>query len=212
MTDQSAQYSVTPIIEDPQLDRGDDLYLDIYFSGNGRIDHNKLHIQFPFADVFEDGGSEFVQTIGDNGGTNEIKERASNVGYTIGLNEAHFQYDESSDSPEEFGRIGGERNHGNSPPLLIKLSTKQEARPGNYTIPITFTYQDSNGNISQDYTEASFHVNSWQEENSEILKKIAVIAAAATVLSFVGGPIVDILEWIYQLIVQAISFYGGILN
>lgn len=212
MTDQSAQYSVTPIIEDPQLDRGDDLSLDIYFSGNGDIDHNKLHIQFPFADVFEDGSSKFVQTTSRNGSSAEMKGSASNVGYTIGLNEAHFQYDESSDSPEEFGRIGGERDHSGNPPLLVKLSTKQGARPGNYTIPITFTYQDSNGNISQDYTEASFHVNSWQEENSEVLKKIAVIAAAATVLSFVGGPIVDILEWIYQLIVQAISFYGGILN
>lgn len=199
MTDESAQFCVTPIIEDPQVDRGDDLFLNIYFSGNGDIEYNKLHIQFPFGDVFEEGGSEFVETVGDGGDVSKNRERASNVGYSIGLSDSHFTYDETSGSPEEFGRIDGERNHGGNPPLLVKLSTKNDARPGDYTIPITFTYQDSNGDIEQDYKESTFHVNSWQEENSTFIKSLAVIAATATVLSFIGGPILEILGWIFEL-------------
>jgi len=109
MPDNSAQFSVTPIIEDPNLDRGDDLYLSIYFSGYGDIAHNKLHIQFPFGNVFEQGGSEFVETFVDDDHTETNTESASNVGYSIGLNESHFKYDKSSNSPEEFGRIGGEK-------------------------------------------------------------------------------------------------------
>ncbi|WP_199233650.1 hypothetical protein, partial [Halorubrum sp. SP9] len=199
MTD-LAQFSVTPIIEDPHLDRGEDLYLSIYFSGNGEIEHNKLHIQFPFGDVFKQGGSEFVETVIDNGDLNVNSESSSDVGYSIGLSDSLFEYDMSSDSSEEFGRIGGEKNHGHNPPLLVRLETKNDARPGNYTIPITFTYQDTEGNIGQDYKEASFHVNSWQEENGTKLKLIAVIGATVTVLSFIGGPILDGLMWLYQLI------------
>ncbi|WP_157745970.1 hypothetical protein [Halorubrum trapanicum] len=207
-----AQFSVTPIIEDPQLDRGEDLYLSIYFSGNGEIDHNKLHIQFPLDDVFKQGGSEFVETVEDNYNINVNRESASDVGYSIRLSDAHFEYDESSDSPEEFGRIGGERNHGYNPPLLVRLKTKDDARPGDYTIPITFTYQDTEGNIGQDYKESSFHVKSWQEENSAMLKIIAGLAAIFTVLSIIIGPILDGIAFLYQLIDFAISFYSGILD
>lgn len=207
-----AQFSVTPIIEDPQLDRGDDLYLSIYFSGNGEIDHNKLHVQFPFDDVFKQGGSEFVETVGDNSDINVNTENASNVGYTIRLSETHFEYDELSDSLEVFGRIGGEKNHGHNPPLLVRIKTKTDAKPGDYTIPITLTYQDVEGNIGQDYKEASFHVNSWQEENDTKLKIIAVIGATATVLSFIWGPILEGIVWLQQVIEFAISFYGDILD
>lgn len=209
---ESAQFSVIPIIEDPRLDRGDELYLRIYFSGNGDIVHNKLHIQFPFDDVFKQGGSEFVEMKAGESDISVNRGSDSDVGYSIGLSDSHFEYDESSESSSEFGRIRGERNHGQNPPLLVRLKTKDDAKSGDYTIPITFTYMDENGEIEQDYKEISFRINSWQEENSKALKIIAVVGATATVLSLIGGPIWDVLEWIYQLLEFVVSFYSGIFD
>jgi hypothetical protein len=202
MTNQSAVYTVTPILEDPYIDRGGKLKLELYFSGQGDVKNNKLHIQFPLDRVFEKDSSSIVRRFENEEGITEITDRADNIGHTMGLDEEYFKYDTNSDSPEEFGRVNSERSYQGKAPLSVELQTKEDAVPGDYAIPITFTYKSEGDELRQDFNEINFHVNSWQEENRKTLEVIAAIAAILTVLSIVGGSLADMLIWLISLFIQ----------
>lgn len=202
MTNEYAVYTVTPILEDPYIDRGGKLKLELYFSGQGDIKSNKLHIQFPLDRVFKKESSYIVRRFENEEGITEKTERADNIGHTMGLDEEYFKYDTNSDSPEEFGRVNSERAYQGKAPLSVELQTKEDAVPGDYSIPITFTYKSEDGDLRQDFNEINFHVNSWQEENRKTLEVIAAIAAILTVLSIVGGSLGDMLIWLIRLIIQ----------
>lgn len=202
MTNQSAVYTVTPILEDPYIDRGGKLKLELYFSGQGNVEDNKLHIQFPLDRVFEKDSSRIVRRFEDEKGVTEVTDHADNIGHTMGLDEEYFKYDTNSDSPEEFGRVNSERSYQGKAPLSVELQTKEDAVPGDYSIPITFTYKSRDSGLRQDFNEINFHVNSWQEENRKALEIIAAIAAGLTVLSIVGGSLADVLIWLISLLIQ----------
>lgn len=184
----------------PCVKAGGTLEVEVFLSGCGIPERNKLIVQWSSPYVIDKDspgsftGNVVLATDKVTGkqqiGTGKTYSKSVNmdpIGATIILNQGYFWENPRLPSdPKALRAVIGEWEWDGEPPLLLKLNTSKKARPGDYDITFTFTYGDAQ-NLAQDYKTTGFHVSSWWERNELWLAILAILIALASLIATAVG-------------------------
>lgn len=207
--DPTGTYSLIPLVERQSVNPGEDIRIDVYIIGAGKIGDNQLDVIHEHPDLItDDYGSIDVRVATKP--TNEIvagdeAEAQYKTSYDLNETGGKFSFSpryfrEAKESFEKAGGVGGEQplafpisylddRHDGKAPIHYELCTADDASSGDYRLMLLFTYK-SDGIIHQDRQPVSIHVKS-RRERWEPIPMYAII----------GGAIVGFLT----LIVTALS-------
>lgn len=215
-------YRIIPIVKTPRIDPGDSFELDLYFSGYGKIEHQKMVVLFPYPEILNDE-QPGVMRIGIGGHIDwannavralvtgdKIKEQddferdhqLDQSGMTLNLPGAFFADDLREARQQEmdigtYPRIYSEQSFDGLPPLRIKLNTKPDAESGDYTIPVTFTF-GTDGYIYQSSEDVTLHINNNREQLEPWVTRAGIATVFVALMSLVHQA--GFLNWIPNLI------------
>jgi len=196
----SRKYNISP---------GNRIEIDIYITGLGIPDNNKLYAVFSSPDVIDNSimgtlksciklGLDKLKdkdTIFPLSGNKyfETHELDTN-GTTIHLNKGYFLPVPKSAKPvgseEKLGSEGqdfmevimAEKQFDGYDPISLSLPTLKTAKSGDYEIYFTLTYEYQNV-IKQASHKTQFHITSWWDRNqAKVVIASAIVAVAAFVL------------------------------
>lgn len=185
------EYTTIPLVRTPEINPCDTIKIDLYWSGSGIPEKNRLYVSYNPDLISEENPGEirtFVkEAVNENTGkvmvtSGEYRKQVQQVdrpGTHIGLRKTNFYPD--PDFQEADGIIQprvSERNHDSHAPVELRINTSK-CSPGEYTIPIIFNYV-YNEDIKQDRQEASIHVTKWTERHSRKLELLALVGIVAT--------------------------------
>jgi hypothetical protein len=182
-------YSIDACFTNADISGNDTLHLEIFLSGWGIPEYNKLYINWTAPGVInqDNPGNWTVwgypkETFGSS---------YAHSMYIILPKEAFAAFESLPQGSEDYGinLIYAEHDENNQPPIMINLNTVKHAHSGNYPVQLTFTYGNAT-NLKQDYKEVQFHVLSrwerWQERWLTIGGLIVASVAFLVTLSRVG--------------------------
>lgn len=199
-------YSIIARNRTPTINPGEILEIELFLSGYGIPEKNKLHVQWssPYVVNAKDPGyiEEWI-TAEPNGSKGRINIRGSSEPRRIPLNETgatirlqRYLFAEVQTVPEYgFANVAAEGKWEVEgipeavPPFLFLINSDKKAQPGDYEVSFTFTYgkyQD----LLQDHRLVQFHVTSRLERLQWLLYLGVIIAFLSLVLSAIGA-IVD---------------------
>lgn len=202
-------YSLILRNRNPTVKQGGTVEIEIFLSGYGIPNKNKLVIQWssPYIiDVKNPGNlTSSIAATGDKV-TGEIKgvvtgkkyldsHKIGIIGMTINLVIGFFMDNPNFENvPNGLMGIISEDEWDKEPPLLLKVNTAKNAPPGDYDITFAFTYSDSQ-NFYQDHKTVQFHISSWWERNQAWITIGATIVAFLALIMTAIGAIWQILHW-----------------
>jgi hypothetical protein len=205
-----AIYSIVSRNRTPRINPGGKVEIEIFLSGYGMPENNKLYIQWssPYIINRKDVGilTSCIAFIEDRT-TGKTQPAAGNkfadspdnpplrllpTGATIILNRGYFSDDpvfskDKGASKSKLVPIMAESSWDDLPPLYLKLNTAKDAPSGDYDISFIFTYGDSQ-NLLQDYKLVQFHITSWWERNQGWVVPIGVVIAFFSFINAAFGP------------------------
>lgn len=187
-----AEYTTIAVNHTPEIDPGDTIRFDLYWSGSGIPDKNRLYLNYNPALISDSDPGEIRMYVrmatnektGENhpvsGEEHKQLQKIDVPGTHIGLTETVFYPDSSEDPPEWFvpSRIS-ERGHDHHAPVEVRINT-EGTPPGDYTIPIILNYV-TEGTLKQDRRNVDIHVTSWPERHRRALEIMGIIGAIATI-------------------------------
>ena len=208
MTD-SCTYEIQPVVRTPYVDKGDTIRIDVFFTGSGIPNRNKLFVSHN-PDLTADNPGEMKAWIlgytNEEGITTMVAGETDQSDYPD-VNENNlppqiYEIDTittiASFVPSNFTsglsrgsdhhtlrQTASEVAHQGHPPLEIKLNTDEYCRSGDYDIPVVFTYTDNSG-MHQTKSVPQVHVKSFRETHQ---KKIVIATIVFAFLSAVVGAI-----------------------
>jgi hypothetical protein len=186
-----SEYTPIPIVRTPEINPGEEIKIDIYLSGTGIPEQNRLFIS-PNKNLVgdEDPGevrTYIQQATNDITGETEAVSGENHVqiwpvarsGAHIGLRDANFYPVPDMEETEGFlhPRVS-ERDHDNHAPVEVQINSRR-CNPGEYSIPVVFIYE-SEGDIKLARQEASVYVRTWAERHRRALEAIGLIGVLAT--------------------------------
>jgi hypothetical protein len=185
----------------PILNAGQTVEVEIYISGYGTPQKNKLHIQWSSGRIINTkrpGVLEVWLT-----GRTHIKtglivpirlEKPQETpldatGVTIRLAPHNFLVPLQESQLEDFalGRVATEVMWDDKPPFLLKLNTSTNVPSGDYQITFTFTYGNAYY-LLQDSKVVQFHIRNWVESHGWVVPagySIAFLSLLITAISTV---------------------------
>ena len=187
----------------PRVKPGDTLEIEVYLSGFGIPEKNKLFIYWSSPNVIDPKSLNPVSVTFINFVPNIVPERyhipKDSPTYTVQFDSTGARFsvpkpyfmmlvgDSSSNSSSQFPGIGADHawvsSASPSPPLLVTLNTSKAASSGDFDVTFVFTYGNEQ-NPLQDYKITQFHITSWLERNQWW---IAIIGSVGVVASLVFG-------------------------
>jgi hypothetical protein len=191
----------TPIVKPGQT-----IEIEIFFSGYGIPEKNKLVVQCssPYIINKTDPGTYTIsigsdidpstgKIIGGGGNANLVTAKMSDIGITVPLGKGFFAENTQQKNIPDYGLEGivSESVWDYNPPILFKINTAKNAPSGDYDISFVFTYGNEQ-NISQDYKTAQFHVSSWWERNQGW---IGIVGAIIALLSLLTTAIFELINY-----------------
>ena len=93
-------------------------------------------------------------------------------------------------------RLLSEMMHDNHPPMLLRVNTSKNSRPGDHDIYLTLIYGDDDSELKMDQKAVRFHVNSWVERHSKALQWIIVLLGLLALSAEVIQTIFAILSYL----------------
>lgn len=190
-TDLAAEYSVITVLRRSQIDPGDPIELRIYLTGSGMPGRNKLHMNHDLEEVVdaENPGKLFFNLgiSSDSGEVGKIDPPAEQSldprGGTTYIPPPIFAQGETPvEHALQWKLLEGTRE--GDPFLIASLNTISDATPGDYTLPVIFTYE-SDGTPTQSRSESELHVNNWREQKEPWVTRGAVLAIVIALFSFI---------------------------
>lgn len=199
----SGSYEVVPIARRSRIEPGETAEIEIFIAGSGEVESAKLQALHTQEDLIsEEEPGKMVYSVdfkeGDNGSPELVMGEDALRGIEIDkwgtmafITEAMFYTPSETDSSQtiqideqdfQFQPIVGEAAHEGNPPLLLKLNTKNGARPGDYRIPFILTYGHQ-GSPKQSTATVEIHVQSWVERHRKVLEILAIVGTMAIVLT-----------------------------
>ncbi|WP_147435737.1 hypothetical protein, partial [Halobellus sp. Atlit-38R] len=169
-----ADFTIIPIVENPVVNKGETVRIQLFVSGSGSHSKHKLYINYSYENLLDtsepkNGSIGFFKMpiTTDSGGINiSSQELPPNASYFY--------------EPSRFGTATGkmtgetpdgqvpvrvsEATAGGYPPMWVELNISSEATPGDYGIPITFTHYDES-TVAVTKETPTFHVNTWAEKH-----------------------------------------------
>lgn len=193
---QRVAYSLTTRNRNPVVDPGETMEIEVFLSGYGMPEKNKLFIQWSAPVVInQNRPGELVTSIkcATDPATGNMwpivgekglhSTKLDPVGLVGSLNRgyflvAHSEYDEFGLGPviSEYAP-----DPLRAPPLLLRLNIDQDAPSGDYEVAFIFTYSKER-ELMQDYKAVPFHVTSRWERNQEYVYLGAIIIAFITLV------------------------------
>jgi len=168
-----AAYSLVIRNRTPSVDPGDSIEMEIFLSGYGVPEKNKLHISWssPYVIDRQDPGRVYAHRFDDppivEGQIRVIQMVVliSEIGASIILDTVYFIEAGSSVPQCGLRQVAGEGVWGaveKAVPILLIINTDKKAQSGDYEVTFTFTYGDE-GRLRQDHKVAPFHITSvWE--------------------------------------------------
>lgn len=215
-----SSFRVTPILKTPNINKGDEIKIDLFISGYGNVNECKLHVQYSHPELInEDHPGKVEYSIRDVG--NEVVsgrehlysiegEHMSPVGFTSLLPDGFFADDPTITSSTKMSRIMAERSHDGYPPVSLTLNTKEDVPPGNYAISVTITFEEES-EIKQHQKEVVVHINNIREKHMDKIEIIAVISGVAVVMNYLGYNIPNLLDNILRNKTILVFIVSGLL-
>lgn len=205
--DEQPEYKIVVRNRQSNINPGETIHLEIYFTGWGAVTHNKLQISYSNPDLVSNihpgEVRDHVEVVSIYNGalypqmrkTDDVASGLGPVGRLSNLSPAHFMKhpdvgDIGPGYPVVVGEVGFEESNS---PLEMDLNTDSDCTPGDYSITLTLTYGTQNS-INQDQKEISIHVNSFSEKYRKELEIIVALGGVAAVVSIVGPFLADILS------------------
>jgi len=188
----------------PRLNAGETVEVEIYLSGYGMPERNKLYIQWSSDAVLDSKhpgviqawiGSGIHKTSKQHGPIKKdkpaevsIRDKPDSGGLTFIFAKQNFLRPFQVDEPKshEVERIAAEFMWDDKPPVLLKLNTASNAPSGDYEIAFTFTYGNAQG-LFQDYRTVSFRIRDWQERNPWAVPSAFIIAFLSLLITAFGA-------------------------
>jgi len=164
------------------MNKGETAIVDIYVSGYGDIEGCKLHVQYNQPKLVDGDKPSEIEYLSSS--ITEPTDELSEHGFVSSLPLRSFSavtgIDGSSMPP-----VKTEVGKGEDPPIQLNLHISREATPGNYTIPITFTYKGEEG-LRQSQDAVDVHVNNFREKHNRGVAIAGMTVGTAALLRFFG--------------------------
>lgn len=205
----NCSYSLIVRNQTPIIDPGKSVEVELYLSGYGTPQRNKLVIQWSLSQVIDKGNPGFIKDnikLATKNDTGEIKvatgtpysktHKIDETGVTLCLNQGFF-FDNPRHTQTPANGLKGiisESKWDNESPLLIRINTLSTAPSGDYDVTFVFTYAD-NHEVNQAFDSVQFHITSWWEHHQSSLTITGIIVAVLALLATAIGAIWQIFHW-----------------
>jgi hypothetical protein len=190
----------------PRINPGEQVNIDIYLSGYGVPERNKLHIQWSSPHVVARDIPGHIEgwldheSLGD--GVIKPKKRSvpmtsevDPIGITLGLPISYFIDVPREPRPEDAISLRQTASEGAwvepsledsepKPPISLTLNTAKDAQAGDYRIMFTLTYTNKK-RLRQDYKEVPLHITSKRERLQERWQWFVYVGVLAAILSLI---------------------------
>ncbi len=191
----------------PVIDPGETLEIEQYFSGYGIIGNSKVNF-YTSDDIYDPKKSTVYHSLGDD---NErglafgvAKSGFTKLGMSLDLSSGIMQpgwkrktyfFDIGNTLAPQ---ISTEMQLGDSPPILYKLKTRKNIKPGNYSLEFNFTYFNGE-RWDCDKKNIEFKVRNFLERRSTLIGVLALIASIAVIIS---SGLIPILKQLIPLFIE----------
>jgi hypothetical protein len=200
-----SSYIIVPRILNPVIDAGETIIIEIYISGSGHIEKNKMNVNMPSKQLvdLQNPGTIYsdislLQEIA-TGKTQALRgknipvesrvppHKLDGYGVTIVINDAYFFETGSlgKNYAKGLAAIEAEKLHDKMAPFVLEINTSRKARRGDYGIDISFTYSDG-AEMATDHKVVNVHITDWVEKYSKWLEIIGLGAALATIIGLLA--------------------------
>jgi hypothetical protein len=184
-----ARYSIVPKLLTPSVNPGGTVEVELFFSGVGNIEQNKLFISYPSVMISKQNAWQVISCIavakdpagkitGPKSGDSVLETvECSEIGLYVVLNEGNFLPNPRlTVSPPGLPMIMSEQSWDNHAPMLLKLNSDEKAPSGDFDIRLVFTYS-SNGDIGTSYEIVQVHITSWLDRHGKSATVVAIVVA-----------------------------------
>lgn len=203
-----AMYSILTMNRNPSVKPGKTVEIEVFLSGVGMPEKNKLHIQWSLPDVINKNNpgkvTLYVPHLSDPqpedkqlpSGNWLVNRKTNETGVTINLPQITFREGPRDVSWPDwaFAMVGTEVTHEFYPPILVTLNIANTAEAGDYEVTFTFTY-GKDADIRQDYKAVPFHVNSKIEQWQWLVNAFVILGVVAAVASLVLTALWYLTHW-----------------
>lgn len=197
----TGQYTLVPIVQTPKIDPGDTIKIDIYLLGAGEIDDNRLDVVYEFDNLInpkDRGEAESAVAIDIDGniktGEDPIQDDLIKTNYELPTTGRRFSFSErlinnNPNSETDFPPSKLGQSHDGNAPLRLNIQTDGNADPGDYALPLIFTYK-AGDEIRQTQHHANIYVKSWVERHKIESTIAVIISGIVAVFTFISsfGP------------------------
>ncbi|MDL5361327.1 hypothetical protein [Halalkalicoccus sp. NIPERK01] len=181
------EYTIVPHNRTPEIAPGDTIEIDLYLSGGGIPDENRLYLSYNKGLLDHQNTGEIRTYVkkGTDRATGEIHpvsgeefEQSDQIaipGTHLGFVETLFYEDVHANSTlDDVPPLVAERDHDGHSPAEIRMYT------GDYSISIILNYSFEDV-IKQDRQDITVHVTSWVERHRRKLEVIGLFGIIATI-------------------------------
>jgi len=188
-------YSLVTRARNHNIKGGDNIEIDIYLTGLGIPDANKLVLVWSSPNIIDNSspgvatycirefrkklnGKDMVVPVTSEELTDHIE--LGPAGIILYLLKAFFLPVPKSEELV-MPQIMAERNSAGYHPMSISLKTLKKAKPGNYKIDITLTYKYRNI-VKQASDKVEFHITNWWDRNQ---RRVGIAGIVSAIFAFI---------------------------
>lgn len=187
----SANYTIIPVNNTPEINPGNTIAIDLYLSGGGVPDESVMYINYNKSLVDIDSPGKISAFVGQGldqeteelipiSGDEYEQSQPIKLPATLVELPKTMYYPEP---PEEPGVItaplASESDHETHSPLEIQINTAK-CPPGDYYITIVLNYI-SGEEVLQDRQESKVHIRTWRERNRNKIEIAGIIGVIASI-------------------------------
>jgi hypothetical protein len=177
-----SKYSIIPIVLEPILNPGDVCKIRIFFTGYGKIEKNKLFINYHPTLVSAENPGKVSSCIGGKQSINECI--LDKLGAVVGQLDPTYFLPKPDTIREErnYPQIYGECIFDTRYPIEIDLNISKKCPAGDYLLNFVFTYGDEK-DVFQDTNDISIHITSRFERHRWLSICLALVGIAVGILA-----------------------------
>jgi hypothetical protein len=196
-----AKYLLMPNLLTPEVNPGKAIEFEIFITGGGPVEENKLYLTWPSAIINKEDAGEVTTCIKTELDTSTGCMRPISgenclqtfpctalLGKTLRLSTGFF-LEKPGEQTGLLSRRMAELKWDDHPPALVKLNTDKEAPSGDYDIGLALSYS-SGDDIEITKETVKVHIRNWVERHPRIVG-VSVVATIAAFIVSVAATIIS---------------------
>lgn len=196
--EQAGTYTITTVCERSEVRPGDSVTIEVFLIGQGDLGRHRLDIIPGHTDLTGEQVGTVRQSVAYEDGQTVTGDQALSLGlehgYTLSDSGRYFSFHSEILTPSDpdgeentLALTPFEKYHDGHAPIEITLETREDARAGDYTITLMFSYE-TDGEIKQTTTPVDIHVMSRAERYQPYTNYAIIATAALGLLSLLTRP------------------------